>query len=105
MQSPGSVLPSPQEMGTCTVYPAMTESAVYDKIQNLRLLARRDEGRIDPELETFRLEFFAAFEQYMDGMKEMNLTPFIITADKIITSNKDLLRWLKREFELEADFG
>jgi hypothetical protein len=92
-------------MGACIVYPAMTEAAVYNKLQDLRLLARRDNGQIDRQLEAFRLEFFAAFEQYMDGMEELNLTPFIVTADKIITGNKDLLRWLKREFELEADFG
>jgi len=92
-------------MGACTVYPAMTEAAVYNKLQDLRLLARRDNGQIDHQLETFRLEFFAAFEQYMDGMEELNLTPFIVTADKIITGNRDLLRWLKHEFELEADFG
>ena len=102
---PPSVIAQYAEMGACTEHPAMTEAAVYNKLQDLRLLARRDNGQIDRQLEAFRLEFFAAFEQYMDGMEAMNLTPFIVTADKIITGNKDLLRWLKREFELEADFG
>ena len=83
----------------------MTEATVYHKLQDLRLLARRDDGCIDKELEQFRLEFFHAFEQWMDGMREMNLTPFIVTADRIISSNKDLLRWLRDQLEQEADYG
>ena len=41
----------------------------------------------------------------MDGMKELDLTPFIVTADRIITSNKDLINWLKQELERDADRG
>jgi hypothetical protein len=41
----------------------------------------------------------------MDGMKEMNLTPFIVTADRIISGNKELLRWLKNEIEQEANLS
>ncbi len=41
----------------------------------------------------------------MDGMKELDLTPFIVTADRILTSNKDLLSWLKQQLELESDRG
>jgi len=87
----------------------MTEAAVYHKLQDLRLLARRDSTlrspQVDTELEQFRLQFFAAFEQWMDGMKEMNLTPFIVTADRIISGNKELLRWLKNEIEQEANLS
>jgi hypothetical protein len=87
----------------------MTEAAVYHKLQDLRLLARRDSTlrspQVDQELEQFRLQFLSAFEQWMDGMKEMNLTPFIVTADRIISSNKELLRWLKNEIQQEADLG
>lgn len=87
----------------------MTEAAVYHKLQDLRLLARRDSSlrspQVDKELEQFRLAFYQAFEAWMDGMKELDLTPFIVTADKIITSNKELLQWLKNEIEREADLG
>ncbi len=87
----------------------MTEAAVYHKLQDLRLLARRDSTlrspQVDQELEQFRLQFLAAFEQWMDGMKEMNLTPFIVTADRIISGNKELLKWLKDEIEQQADLG
>ena len=87
----------------------MTEAAVYHKLQDLRLLARRDSTlrspQVDQELEHFRLQFLAAFEQWMDGMRELDLTPFIVTADRIITGNKELLRWLKNEIQQEADLG
>ena len=87
----------------------MTEAAVYHKLQDLRLLARRDSTvcspQVDQELELFRLSFIQAFEDWMDGMKELDLTPFIVTADRIITSNKDLLSWLKKQLELEASRG
>tara|TARA_R110000868_G_scaffold294832_3_gene555308 strand:- start:598 stop:909 length:312 start_codon:yes stop_codon:yes gene_type:complete len=88
---------------------AMTEAAVYHKLQDLRLLARRDSTlrspQVDQELELFRLSFIRAFEDWMDGMKELDLTPFIVTADRILTSNKDLLSWLKKQLELEASRG
>jgi len=88
---------------------AMTEAAVYHKLQDLRLLARRDSTlcspQVDQELELFRLSFIQAFEDWMDGMKELDLTPFIVTADRIITSNRDLLSWLKKQLELEASRG
>jgi len=87
----------------------MTEAAVYHKLQDLRLLARRDSTlrspQVDQELELFRLSFIRAFEDWMDGMKELDLTPFIVTADRILTSNKDLLNWLKKQLELEASRG
>lgn len=79
----------------------MTESAVYHMLQDLRLLARRDSTDlapcIDPKLEQFRLEFVQAFEDWMDGCKAANLTPFVISGNRIITSNKELLNWLKKE--------
>ena len=85
----------------------MTEATVYQQLQDLRLLARRDSSlrstQMDQELEMFRLSFLDAFEQWMDGMKEMDLTPFIVTADRIISGNKDLLKWLKRELALDMD--
>ena len=85
----------------------MTEVTVYHQLQNLRLLARRDSSlrshQMDQELELFRLSFLDAFEQWMDGMKEMDLTPFMVTADKIISGNKDLLKWLKQELDLDVD--
>ena len=85
----------------------MTEATVYRQLQDLRLLARRDSSlrsvQMDQELELFRLCFLEAFEQWMDGMEEMNLTPFIVTADKIISGNKDLLKWLKQELDMNAD--
>ena len=85
----------------------MTEATVYHQLQDLRLLARRDSSlrsiQMDQELELFRLCFLEAFEQWMDGMEEMNLTPFIVTADKIISSNKDLLKWLKQELDRDMD--
>ena len=85
----------------------MTEATVYRQLQDLRLLARRDSSlrstQMDQELELFRLSFLDAFEQWMDGMKEMDLTPFIVTADRIISGNKDLLKWLKRELALDMD--
>jgi hypothetical protein len=87
----------------------MTEAAVYHMLQDLRLLARRDSTlrspQVDQELELFRLQFFAAFEQWMDGMRELDLTPFILDGERIITSNKDLLKWLKRELEQQAELG
>jgi hypothetical protein len=87
----------------------MTEAAVYHMLQDLRLLARRDSTprspQVDQELELFRLQFFAAFEQWMDGMRELDLTPFIVDGERIITSNKDLLKWLKRELEQQAELG
>ena len=95
-------------MHTTTTF-AMTEAAVYHKLQDLRLLARRDSTlrspQVDQELELFRLSFIRAFEDWMDGMKELDLTPFIVTADRILTSNKDLLSWLKKQLELEASRG
>ena len=85
----------------------MTEVTVYHQLQDLRLLARRDSSlrsaQMDQELELFRLSFLDAFEQWMDGIEEMDLTPFIVTADKIISGNKDLLKWLKRELDLDVD--
>ena len=85
----------------------MTEATVYRQLQDLRLLARRDSSlrsvQMDQELELFRLCFLEAFEQWMDGMQEMDLTPFIVTADKIISGNKDLLKWLKQELDMNAD--
>ena len=90
-----------------TTFVIMTEATVYRQLQDLRLLARRDSSlrsvQMDQELELFRLCFLEAFEQWMDGMEEMNLTPFIITADKIISGNKDLLKWLKQELDMNAD--
>jgi len=90
-----------------TTFVTMTEATVYRQLQDLRLLARRDSSlrstQMDQELELFRLSFLDAFEQWMDGMKEMDLTPFIVTADKIISGNKDLLKWLKRELALDMD--
>ena len=87
----------------------MTEAAVYHMLQDLRLLARRDSSlrspQVDQELELFRLQFFAAFEQWMDGMRELDLTPFIVSGERIITSNKELLKWLKDEIEREADLS
>ena len=87
----------------------MTEAAVYHMLQDLRLLARRDSTprspQVDQELELFRLQFFAAFEQWMDGMRELDLTPFIVDGERIITSNKELLKWLKRELEQQAELG
>ena len=87
----------------------MTEAAVYHMLQDLRLLARRDSTprspQVDQELELFRLQFIAAFEQWMDGLRELDLTPFILDGERIITSNKDLLKWLKRELEQEVDLG
>lgn len=87
----------------------MTEAAVYHKLQDLRLLARRDSTlrspQVDTELEQFRLQFLSAFEQWMDGMRELDLTPFIVTADRIITGNRELLKWLKDEIEQEANLG
>ena len=81
----------------------MTEAAVYYKLQDLRLLARRNSTprspQVDQELELFRLQFLSAFEQWTDGMKEMDLTPFIVTADKIITGNRELLKWLHETME------
>jgi len=85
----------------------MTEATVYHQLQDLRLLARRDSSlrsiQMDQELELFRLCFLEAFEQWMDGMEEMDLTPFIVTADKIISGNKDLLKWLKKELDRDTD--
>ena len=85
----------------------MSEFAVYNRLQQLRLLARRDSTtrspQVDMELETFRLQFLEAFEAWMDGMRELDLTPFIIDADRIITSNRDLLHWLQRELERDTD--
>jgi hypothetical protein len=85
----------------------MTETAVYNKLQQLRLLARRDSSlrspQVDADLEAFRLEFMKAFEAWMDGMKELDLMPFVVTADKIITSNKELLRWLHKELDKDLD--
>ena len=85
----------------------MTEATVYRQLQDLRLLARRDSSlrsvQMDQELELFRLCFLEAFEQWMDGMQEMDLTPFIVTADKIISGNRDLLKWLKQELDMNAD--
>ena len=90
-----------------TTFVNMTEATVYHQLQDLRLLARRDSSlrstQMDQELELFRLSFLDAFEQWMDGMKEMDLTPFIVTADQIISGNKDLLKWLKRELDLDVD--
>ena len=90
-----------------TTFVNMTEVTVYHQLQDLRLLARRDSSlrstQMDQELELFRLSFLDAFEQWMDGMKEMDLTPFIVTADQIISGNKDLLKWLKRELDLDVD--
>ena len=90
-----------------TTFVVMTEATVYHQLQDLRLLARRDSSlrsvQMDQELELFRLCFLEAFEQWMDGMEEMDLTPFIVTADKIISGNKDLLKWLKRELDLDVD--
>jgi len=89
------------------IFVTMTEATVYHQLQDLRLLARRDSSlrsiQMDQELELFRLCFLEAFEQWMDGMEEMNLTPFIVTADKIISSNKDLLKWLKQELDRDMD--
>ena len=85
----------------------MTETAVYHRIQQLRLLARRDSSlrspQVDQDLEQFRLQFIQAFEAWMDGMKEMDLTPFIVTADKIIAGNRELLRWLHKELDKDID--
>jgi hypothetical protein len=85
----------------------MTETSVYHRIQQLRLLARRDSSlrspQVDQDLEQFRLQFIQAFEAWMDGMKELDLTPFIVTADKVISSNRELLRWLHKELDKDID--
>jgi hypothetical protein len=85
----------------------MTETAVYNKLQQLRLLARRDSSlrspQVDTTLEAFRLEFMQAFESWMDGMKELDLTPFIVVADQVISSNRELLRWLHKELDKDLD--
>lgn len=81
----------------------MTESSVYHVIQDLRILARRDypAGPVDQQLESFRLQFFTAFEQWMDGC-QVDLAPFMEQATKVVTVNRDLIRWLKRRLEQEA---
>lgn len=85
----------------------MSEAAVFDMLQDLRLLARRNSSlrspQVDQELELFRLAFLDAFEHWMDGMKELDLTPFIIDGNKIISGNRDLLRWLKKELDRDVD--
>lgn len=85
----------------------MSEAVVFDMLQDLRLLARRNSSlrspQVDQELELFRLAFLDAFEHWMDGMAEMNLTPFIVQGDKIISGNRDLLRWLKSELNRDVD--
>ena len=85
----------------------MPETAVYHMIQDLRLLARRDSTpyspKVDQELEMFRLSFLHAFEQWMDGMRELDLTPFIVSGNRIITSNKELLHWLRKELDRDID--
>lgn len=81
----------------------MTEATVYHMLQDLRLLARRDSTErqpcVDPKLEEFRLQFVEAFEAWMDGCEASNLTPFVVTGKRIITGNKDLLKWLKKELD------
>ena len=85
----------------------MTETSVYHRIQQLRLLARRDSSlrlpQVDQDLEAFRLEFLTAFEQWMDGMRDLDLTPFIVVADKVIAGNRDLIRWLHKELDKDLD--
>lgn len=95
--------PPPVTMAT-----TMSEFAVYSRLQQLRLLARRDSTtrspQVDKDLETFRLQFLEAFEAWMDGMKQLDLTPFIVASDRIITSNRELLRWLQRELEQDTEY-
>jgi hypothetical protein len=74
------------------------ERQAYHLIQDLRLLARRDSG-IDPQLESFRLQFVEAFERFQDIGDQSGLTPFIVDGERILTSNKELVLWLKRELE------
>jgi len=82
-------------------------TAVYNMIQDLRILARRDSSEyhpmVDRDLEQFRLSFLDAFEAFMD-LGKGDLQPFIVVGNKIISSNKELLKWLKHELELEADW-
>jgi len=78
-------------------------TAVYNMIQDLRILARRDSPMVDRDLEQFRLSFLDAFEAFMD-LGKGDLQPFIVVGNKIISSNKELLKWLKHELELEADW-
>lgn len=85
----------------------LREKTVYSMLQDLRLLARRDSSEhrpmVDRDLEQFRLEFLDAFEAFMDLGKD-DLQPFIVVGNKIIFSNKELLKWLKHKLELEADW-
>jgi len=85
----------------------MSTTAVYNMLQDLRLLARRDSSEhrplVDRELEQFRLEFLNAFETFLD-LGTDNMQPFIVVANKIISNNRDLIKWLKHQLELEADW-
>jgi len=74
----------------------MSTTAVYNMLQDLRLLARRDSSEHRPE-------FLNAFEAFLD-LGTDNMQPFIMVANKIISNNKDLIKWLKHELELEADW-
>ena len=41
----------------------------------------------------------------MDGMQELDLTPFIVSGERIITGNKELLKWLKNELDRESSLS
>jgi hypothetical protein len=90
-------------LGQAHCFVTVTEVSVYNVIQDLRILARRDwpAGPVDQQLESFRLQFFTAFEQWMDGC-QVDLVPFMEQATRVVAVNRDLVRWLKRKLEQDA---
>ena len=98
---PGFSIARPR-LGQAHCFVTVTEVSVYNVIQDLRILARRDwPGPVDQQLESFRLQFFTAFEQWMDGC-QVDLAPFMERATRVVAVNRDLVRWLKRKLEQDA---
>ena len=78
------------------------EKKAYHLLQDIRLLARRDD-QVDKELEGFRMEFLEALEQFMDFGTEHKLTIFISDGERIVSKNHELVRWLRKELEAQQD--
>ena len=71
--------------------------------QDLRLLAREDGVSVDVKLENFRQEFDKMFDHAIEELESLGFKPFIIMADKIIESKRNILNERRNQMISDKD--
>ena len=80
-----------------------SQGRLYQMDQDLRLLAREDGVSVDAKLENFRQEFDKMFDHAIEELESLGFKPFIIMADKIIESKRDVLKERRHYMRSDKD--